>query len=96
MLLKRLDIPSQLALCVNYSIVNYGLTLKFPKSNEYNSPEGTRENNTKEMAKKDYESPKMDEVKVNVEQELLTASGGHAECGTYCATDCTSDCSENF
>ena len=59
---------------LNNLIVNYGLTLKFPKSNEYNSPEGTREKNTKEMSKKDYKSPKIDEVKVNVEQDLLAGS----------------------
>lgn len=28
----------------------------------------------KKMAKKDYKSPKMDEVKVNVEQDLLSSS----------------------
>lgn len=32
------------------------------------------------MAKKDYESPKMKEVKISVEQELLSGS-----CATYAA-----------
>lgn len=57
--------------------------MKFPKSNEYSSPEGTRENNTQKMAKKDYESPEMTEVKVNVEEDLLQISGGTG--GQTCA-----------
>ena len=80
---------------VNYLIVNYGLTLKFPKSNEYSSPEGTREKNTKEMAKKDYKSPKMIEVKVE-ENLMSTVSGGNATCGTECVAQCPSDCSSDI
>ncbi len=62
--------------------------MKFPKSNEYSSPEGTRENNLKKMAKKNYESPKMDEVKVNVEQDFLTGSTctADAQAGTGTGT----------
>jgi len=64
--------------------------LKFPKSNEYSSPEGTRENNTQKMAKKNYESPTMKEVKVNIEEELLAISGGTG--GQTCtdASECES------
>lgn len=71
-------------------IVNYGLTLKFPKPDEYSSPEGTREIILKKMAKKDYKSPKMKEVKVNIEEELLAISGGTG--GQTCtdASECES------
>ncbi len=50
--------------------------MKFPKSNEYNSPEGTRENNTKEMAKKFYKSPKIQEVKLDSENICAGGIGG--------------------
>lgn len=54
--------------------------MKFPKSNEHNSPEGTRENNTKEM-KKDYKSPKMTELKVDSEKLMsVSGSGGGSVC----------------
>lgn len=46
------------------------------------------------MAKKNYESPKMDEVKVNTESLMQTASGEQATCplkGTTCPGD---DCDE--
>ena len=73
---------------LNNLIVNYGLTLKFPKSNEYNSPEGTRENNTKEMAKKDYKSPEMNEVNVQVESLMQTASLEQPTCpSNTCPSD---------
>ena len=42
------------------------------------------------MAKKDYKSPKMIEVKVNVEQDLLSAStcvGVYSEGGSGCGVD---------
>lgn len=48
----------------------------------------------KKMAKKNYESPKMDEVKVNTESLMQTASGEQATCplkGTTCPGD---DCDE--
>ena len=56
---------------------------------EYSSPEGTRENNAKEMTKKNYKTPKMKEVKVNVEQKLLAGSACDAlysaggDCGGF-------------
>lgn len=80
---------------LNNLIVNYGLTLKFPKSNEYNSPEGTREIILKKMAKKDYKSPEMKEVKVNVEQDLLAGSCAAPDGVGTDATTITCDCSTN-
>ena len=41
-------------------IVNYGLTLKFPKPDEYSSPEGTSENNTKKNGKEKLQITKND------------------------------------
>lgn len=80
---------------LNNSIVNYGLTLKFPKSNEYSSPEGTREINIIKMAKKDYKSPKMTEVKVNVEQDLLAGSTCTADVqGGGASGSCTDEYSD--
>ncbi len=47
----------------------------------------------KKMAKKNYEAPKMDEVKVNTESLMQTASAGSGGCTSYvpCSGDCTED-----
>lgn len=41
----------------------------------------------KKMAKKNYESPKMDEVKVNVEQDILAGSCSGGSCTSVGYTD---------
>jgi len=49
------------------------------------------------MAKKEYLSPEMKEVKFNVESLLAIVSGGAATCPAKCDTECGEDyCPEDF
>lgn len=48
------------------------------------------------MAKKEYLSPEMKEVRFNVESLLQTISGGAATCPSKCDTDCLDDCDDDL